>query len=63
MRPCLSHHVGDTDDRLVAVMDLPENCYHDIWILTHPDLRHTARVKAFMQFMYEETRGERGDRM
>ncbi|BBO90365.1 hypothetical protein DSCOOX_35450 [Desulfosarcina ovata subsp. ovata] len=44
-------------------MDLPENCYHDIWILTHPDLRHTARVKAFMQFMYEETRGERGDRM
>ncbi|GAB6904782.1 LysR family transcriptional regulator [Desulfosarcina cetonica] len=56
----LPHYVGDTDERLVAVMDLPENCYHDIWILTHPDLRHTARVKAFMQFMFEATRGERG---
>lgn len=56
----LPHYVGDGDERLVAVMDLPRHCHHDVWILTHPDLRHTARVKAFMQFMHAETKGARG---
>jgi hypothetical protein len=29
-----------------------------VWILTHPDVRFTARIKAFMQFMYRETEGK-----
>jgi DNA-binding transcriptional LysR family regulator len=53
----LPHYLGDADSSLVEIMKLPEHCHHAVWILTHPDLRHTARVKAFMQFMYQETAG------
>jgi len=52
----LPHYVGDPDPALEMVMELPKSCHHDIWILTHPDLRQTARVMAFMRFMYEETK-------
>ena len=54
----LPHYVGDSDNAMRKVMDLPKSCHHDAWILTHPDLRQTARVKAFMQFMYYETKAE-----
>lgn len=27
---------------------------HNIWLLTHRDLRHTTRVNVFMQFVYKE---------
>ena len=53
----LPHYLGGADSRLVELMPLPEECNHHIWILTHPDIRFTARVKAFMQFMYRETEG------
>jgi len=53
----LPHYLGRSDPRLVELMPLPEDCNHHIWILTHPDIRFTARVKAFMQFMYRETQG------
>jgi DNA-binding transcriptional LysR family regulator len=49
----LPHYLGDADSTLVEIMQLPDGCHHEVWILTHPDLRHTARVKAFMQFMHE----------
>lgn len=52
----LPNYVGDPDESMVKVMELPEGCHHEVWILTHPDLRNTARVKAFMQFMYNETK-------
>ena len=52
----LPHYVGDPDRTLFKLMALPKSCHHDIWILTHPDLRQTARVKAFMQFMYHVTK-------
>lgn len=26
----------------------------DMWVLTHPDLRHTPKIKLFMQFLYEQ---------
>jgi hypothetical protein len=25
----------------------------ELWILTHPDLRHTARAKALIAYLYE----------
>ena len=58
----LPHYVGDSDPDLVKVMDLPQRFHRNIWILTHPDLRHTARIRAFMKFMYQATRvkGKRG---
>ena len=52
----LPHYVGDPDPDLVKVMGLPRRFHRHIWILTHPDLRHTARIRAFMKFMYQETR-------
>ena len=52
----LPHYVGDSDPDFVKVMDVPPRFHRDIWILTHPDLRHTARISAFMKFMYKATR-------
>jgi DNA-binding transcriptional LysR family regulator len=29
-----------------------------LWLLTHPDLRHVARVKVFMEYLYTRFRGD-----
>ena len=49
----LPNYVGDPDPDLVKVLDVPQQFHRTIWMLTHPDLRHTARIKAFMNFMYQ----------
>jgi DNA-binding transcriptional LysR family regulator len=49
--PC---YLGDTDQRLVRVAKPVESLTLELWILTHPDLRHTARVKALMAYLYDE---------
>jgi DNA-binding transcriptional LysR family regulator len=36
---------------LVAVSEPIPELAQPVWMLTHPDLRHTARVRAFMQFV------------
>ena len=51
----LPHYVGDSDPDFVKVLDVPRRFHRNIWILTHPDLRHTARIRAFMKFMYKAT--------
>ncbi len=56
----LPHYLGASDPNLVELMELPPECNHHIWILTHPDIRFTARVKAFMQFMYQATKNGYG---
>jgi len=48
--PC---YAGDPDPRLIRVADPIEGRTLQLWLLTHPDLRHTARVKALMAFFYE----------
>jgi DNA-binding transcriptional LysR family regulator len=45
--PC---YLGDTSPRLVCVHAPIEAMETTLWILTHDDLRHTARVHAFTQF-------------
>ena len=52
----LPNYVGEQDSNLVRIMDVPKRFYPDIWILTHPDLKNTQRIKAFMRFMYSETK-------
>ena len=52
--PCF---IGDSEKELVRVDEFQkeiakENAL-DLWILMHLDLRHTARVKALMRFVYE----------
>lgn len=49
--PC---YVGDADPRLIRVSDPIENLDMQLWVLTHPDLRNTARVRAMMAFLYDE---------
>jgi DNA-binding transcriptional LysR family regulator len=53
--PC---YLGDADSRLVRVGDLAEPLTIELWILTHPDLRHTARVKALIAYLYEALKKE-----
>lgn len=50
MMPC---YLGDSEPHLVRVGNPIESLTIELWILTHPDLRHTARVKALMAFLYE----------
>jgi DNA-binding transcriptional LysR family regulator len=38
---------------LVAVSEPIPELALPVWIVTHPDLRRTARVRAFMQFVGE----------
>ena len=36
----------------MRVGEPPEALTLELWILTHPDLRHTARVKALMAYLF-----------
>jgi DNA-binding transcriptional LysR family regulator len=45
--PC---YLGDTSPGLVCVHQPIPELETALWILTHPDLRHTARVRAFTEF-------------
>lgn len=49
--PC---YVGDADPRLLRVSDTTAHLDMQLWVLTHPDLRNTARVRAMMAHLYEE---------
>jgi DNA-binding transcriptional LysR family regulator len=55
MLPC---YLGDVDRRLVRVTETIEPLTLELWILTHPDLRHTARVKALMGYLYDALKQE-----
>jgi len=45
---------------LVQIGDVIDSFSMDLWILTHPDLRDTARVRAFTDFMSERLRARHG---
>jgi len=47
-------YLGDDDKRLVRVSNFAEPLTLELWLLTHADLRHTARVKALMAYLFEE---------
>lgn len=48
--PCF---LGDADKKLVRVLQPAEEMSLELWLLTHTDLRHTARVRALMHFLYD----------
>ncbi|MGJ8583794.1 MAG: LysR family transcriptional regulator [Marinosulfonomonas sp.] len=52
--PC---YVGDSDPRLIRASDTFPHLDMNLWVLTHPDLRKTSRVRAFMSHLYEELAG------
>jgi len=41
--------IEDSEPELVAVSEVLPDVSTPVWLLTHPDLRHTGRVRAFMQ--------------
>jgi len=51
----IAHQVcqqGDVDDRLVRLRGVEPGWGVDGWLLTHPDLRHVARIRAVIDFLY-----------
>jgi len=48
--PC---YVGDADPRLSRASDTIASLDMKLWVLTHPDLRNTARVRALMSHLYD----------
>lgn len=55
--PC---YLGEDDDTLARIGDPVPALSIDLWLLTHPDLRHTARVRAVLDFVAEALRERRG---
>jgi len=54
--PC---YLGDADPGLQRLGDPVANLSIDLWLLTHPDLRSTARIRAFTAFVGEALRERR----
>jgi len=55
--PC---YAGDMDERLIRVSDPISNLDMELWVLTHPDLRNSAKIRALMSFLYNDL-GMRAD--
>ncbi len=53
--PCF---LADREPLLERVFPPPESLSTSIWLLTHPDLRHIARVKVFMDFFTDAIKNE-----
>lgn len=45
--------LADVHDELVQLQPPPTALDTQLWILTHPDLRQVARIRAFSQFMFD----------
>lgn len=43
--------IADLEPDLVRVAPLPDDFALDLWLLTHEDLRRTARIRAFLDFL------------
>jgi len=53
--PCF---LADPDDDLARLLEPPKELTSEIWLLTHPDLRRTARVRALMEFLADAFQGD-----
>lgn len=56
MLPCL---LGDADADLVRLPGMTPQPAFDLWLLTHRDVRSSARLRVFMQFMTQALATER----
>jgi molybdate transport repressor ModE-like protein len=45
--------LADLETDLLRVAPLPDDFTLDLWLLTHEDLRQTARIRAFLDFLAE----------
>ena len=51
--PCF---IGDREKKLVRIIEPPEELTSELWVLTHSDLRYTARVRALLTFIHDAFR-------
>ncbi len=56
MLPCL---LGDADAGLVRLPGIAPQPVFDLWLLTHREVRSSARLRVFMQFMTQALAAER----
>ena len=49
----LPFFLADPEIELKRVIAPPKEFMSELWLLSHPDLRHTARVRAFVEFLRE----------
>jgi len=54
--PC---YLGDREPTLARIGDTLPELAADLWLLTHPDLRETVRVRAFLDFLADRLRRAR----
>ncbi|GAB4360058.1 MAG: LysR family transcriptional regulator [Kiloniellaceae bacterium] len=54
--PCF---LGDSDPRLQRVTPPLNDLATELWLLTHPDLQRTARIRALLDLLYESLRRQR----
>lgn len=52
----LPRYLGDGDPRLVRLGEPIPELVNDLWLLTHPDLRRVARIRAFTEFVGDAIR-------
>src|SRR3546814_19917937 len=50
--------LADLEPDLKRVTDLPDDFTLALWLLTHEDLRRTARIRAFMDFLTDSLKQE-----
>jgi len=50
--------LADMEPDLVRIGPLPEDFSLDLWLLAHEDLRRTARIRAFLDFLAEALMGD-----
>ena len=58
LAPLPTHH-GDREKELVRVLDIEPGLVSEIWLLVHPDMRNTPRVRAFFDYVIAEMKGFR----
>ena len=49
---------GEADPELTRIGPIQPELGRDIWLLTLPDLRHTSRVRAFMDHVEQQLRAQ-----
>lgn len=54
--PCF---LGDSEPGLVRTTDTPNELTLSLWVLIHPDLKNTARIKALMTYLFSALESEK----
>ncbi|WP_193367031.1 LysR family transcriptional regulator [Pelagibius marinus] len=54
--PCF---LGDSDEGLQRVAPPPPELNTELWLLTHPDLQRTARIRVLLDLLYDRLRHQR----